>query len=280
MTVCARGSRVLSLAGVLAAWVTPAHGAPTSELRAVFPYRDAEFLSPGETGGGLAIVPGEVAAGARAPLVVLLHGVDMDQTLHMWLGARNFPDLAALAGDEIRRGALPPFILAAPSQTKNAASGHRMWEGFDLDDFVRAVDAAVGGRATIDREAVIVIGHSGGGCNPQGGLLRVARAPSLIVPRALLAIDTCMDEESGAALGSAPSSAAVWVRWQTEIWPRPIDRFRAAFTQAAATSGHEEGIFQAVTGLTEPVHEMILADTFTTVLPKLLRAIPVRPGPD
>jgi hypothetical protein len=145
-----------------------------------------------------------------------------------------------------------------------------MWQDFDLDDFVAAVDAALGPRAEVDRDAVIVLGHSGAGCNPNGGLQRVARAASNVVPRALLAIDTCMDEESGAALGSAPSSARVLVRWQSEIWPRPLDRFRAAFKDAAEAAGHTEPFIELVNGLAEPVHETILPDTFTSVIPSLL----------
>ena len=218
--------------------------------------------------------------GESAPLVVLLHGVNLDQVLHMWFGTRGYPDVAELSAKTIASGAALPFILAAPSQTKGAASGRRMWQDFDLDDFVRTVEAAIGARAAIDRDAVYVIGHSGAGCNPDGGLLRVARAASLIVPRAILAIDTCMDEDSGPALGSAPESAKVLVRWQPEVWPRPLDRFRATFATAASLSGHAEPVLQCVNGLVEPVHVTILLDTFTTTLPAILagRALPAPTG--
>ncbi len=253
---------------VLALCILARHA--NAEFRATFPYRDADFLSPGEASGGIVVAPDELANAGKAPLVVLLHGVNLDQVLHMWFGTRGYPDVAALAAKTIASGASPPFILAAPSQTKQAMSGRRMWQDFDLDDFVRAVDAAIATRATVDRDAVYVIGHSGAGCNPDGGLLRVARSASLIVPRGILAIDTCMDEDSGPALGSAPESARVWVRWQPEIWPRPLDRFRATFKAVAESSGHAEPFLQVVTGLTEPVHEMILLETFATFLPSLL----------
>jgi hypothetical protein len=131
----------------------------------------------------------------------------------------------------------------------------------------------------VTRDQVFVIGHSGAGCNPDGGLLRVARAPSLVVPRGLLAIDTCMDEDSGPALGSAPESTRVWVRYQAEIWPRPVDRFRATYRTAAEVSGHAEPFIQVVTGLTEPVHIQILLDTFTTFLPAVLAGKEVAPAP-
>jgi len=248
--------------------------------RAAFPYRDAEFLWPGESEGAMSFVPDALPGGGRAPLVVLLHGVNVDHGLHMWLGGRGEPDLGTLIDEMVTKGASLPFILAAPSQTRGAMSGRHMWQDFDLDDFASAVEGHLGGRAEVDRDAVFVLGHSGGGCNPDGGLLRVARAPSRIVPRALLAIDTCMDEESGAALGNAPFSAAVLVRWQSEIWPRPLDRFLSTFRGAAVDSGHDEPQVDRIDGLAEPVHETILVETFRTLIPALLaRAAASRSAP-
>jgi hypothetical protein len=271
--------RLTALAALLVA-LFAARGA-AAESRVVFPYRDGDFLSAGESGGGIVVVPDAVKAGESAPLVVLLHGVNLDQVLHMWFGTGGYPDVAELSAKAIASGASIPFILAAPSQTKGAASGRRMWQDFDLDDFVRAVGAAIGSRAVVDRDAVYVIGHSGAGCNPDGGLLRVARAASRIVPRGILAIDTCMDEDSGPALGSAPESAKVFVRWQPEVWPRPLDRFRATFATAATVSGHAEPVLQCVNGLVEPVHVSILLDTFTTSLPAILagKPLPAPTGP-
>jgi hypothetical protein len=251
------------------------------EYRATFPYRDADFLLAGESAGGIVVVPDAVAKGEKAPLVVILHGVNPEPVMHMWFGAKDYPDISLLSAQMIATRASVPFILAAPTQTKGAMSGRHMWQDFDLDDFVRAVDAAVGARAEVDRDAIYVVGHSGAGCNPDGGLLRVARAPSLIVPRGILAIDTCMDEDSGPALGSSPESALVLVRWQPEIWPRPLDRFRATFKTAADAAGHAEPVVQCVNGLAEPVHINILVDTFASILPSMLagRAIPAPTGP-
>ena len=255
-----------ALAIAITAWPRSAH----ADDRTVFPYRDAELLSPGEAGGGIVVVPEPVARGEKTPLVVLLHGVNVDQVVHMWFGTRGYPDVAAISERAIASGAAPPFLLAAPSQTRGAMSGRRLWQGFDLDDFVRAVEAALATRAAVDHDAVFVVGHSGAGCNPDGGLLRVARAPSLVVPRAILAIDTCMDEDSGGALGSSPESAQVLVRYQAEIWPRPIDRFHATFKTAADLSGHAPPFVEVVSGLAQPVHVSILLDTFTTSLPSIL----------
>jgi hypothetical protein len=263
-----RRSLPLGIAPVALVIATLSRPRPAAaEHRTVFPYRDAEFLSAGEASGGIVVVPDRVVPGEKTPLVVLLHGVNADQVVHMWFGTGGYPDVAALSAKAIANGAAPP---AAPSQTKGAMSGRRMWQGFDLDDFVRAVEVAAAPYAVVDRDAVFVLGHSGAGCNPEGGLLRVARVPSLVVPRAIFAIDTCMDEDSGAALGSAPESASVWVRYQPEIWPRPLDRFRATFKTAADSSGHAEPFIEVVNGLAEPVHVSILLDTFVTFLPAVV----------
>jgi hypothetical protein len=237
--------------------------------RTSFAYHDAEYLSFGESAGGALVVPSGVGAGDSVPLVVFLHGVNIGLGVHMWLGGKTEPDLAPLV-ERVVAGGAPPFLLAAPSQTKGASSGRVLWKDFDLDDFVQAVDTALGARAHVDRRAVIVLGHSGAGCNPDGGLLRVARRHGTIVPRAILAIDTCLDEEVGDALGRAPSGSEVWVRWQPEIWPRPIDRFRIAFRDAAGASGRDEAVVQRVDGLGPAAHDAILLDTFTTVIPQLV----------
>jgi hypothetical protein len=242
---------------------------PAPMFRTSFAYRDAEYLSVGESAGGHVVVPSGVGVGDRVPLVVFLHGVNMGLGIHMWLGGKTEPDLAPVV-ERVVAGGASPFVLAGPSQTKGSWSGRTMWQGFDLDAFVGAVEQALGTRARIDRSAVVVVGHSGAGCNPDGGLLRIARARSQIVPRAILAIDTCIDEEVGDALGRAPSDTEVWVRWQPEIWPRPIDRFRVAFRDAAGVSGRDEPIVQRVDGLGPAAHDAILLDTFTTVIPQLV----------
>jgi hypothetical protein len=237
--------------------------------RVTFPYHDAEYLWAGEYRGGEALVPDGVAGGERVPLVVFFHGVNVERVLHFWAGGHGEPDLMDLADRIIASGAAPPFVFAAPSQTRGAMSGLHMWQDFDLDAFVRAVDAAIAPGAEIDRDRVYLIGHSGGGCNLDGGLLRAAGA-SRIVARAVLAIDTCMDEEDGTAYGSLPESMQVIVQWQPEIWPRPVEKFRAAFKSAAALAGHGEMVIQLVPGLGPGAHEAILVAMFTSLLPTVL----------
>jgi poly(3-hydroxybutyrate) depolymerase len=237
--------------------------------RVTFPYRDGAYLWAGESNGGEAFVPDAVPAGERVPLVVFFHGVNVDRVLHFWAGGRGEPDLIDLVDRSVANAASVPFIFAAPSQTRGAMSGLHMWQDFDLDEFVRAVDAAIGPRAEIDRDRIILLGHSGGGCNIEGGMFRAARA-SRIAARAILAVDTCMDEEDGVAYADVPESTQVIVRWQPDIWPRPVEKFRAAFKGASAQSGHGDLVMQLVPNLGPAAHEAILVDTFASVLPQLL----------
>ena len=237
--------------------------------KVTFPFRDADYLWAGESHGGSAFVPESIVAGDRVPLVVFFHGVNVERVLHSWTGGRGEPDLTELVDRSVTSGASIPFVFAAPSQTRGAMSGLHMWQDFDLDEFVRAVDAAIGPQAEIDRDRVYLVGHSGGGCNLDGELLRAAGS-SRIVARAVLAIDTCMDEEDGTAYGNVPESMQVIVWWQPDIWPRPVEKFRAAFRGAAALSGHGDLVMQVMPGLGPQAHEAILLDAFTSLLPRVL----------
>ncbi len=256
---------VLALAIVLFA----AGDARAAGRKVTFPYHDAEYLWPGESNGGVAFVPDAVPAGGRVPLVVFFHGVNVDRVMHSWVGGRGEPDVTELVDRMVADGTATPYLFAAASQTRGAMSGLHMWQDFDLDAFVNAVDAAIGPRAEVDRDRIVLLGHSGGACNVDGGLFRAARA-SRIAARAILAVDTCMDEEDGVAYADVPESTQIIVRWQPDIWPRPVEKFRAAFRSAAEQSGHADMVMQLVANLGPVAHEAILLDTFMTVLPRLL----------
>jgi hypothetical protein len=253
---------------VLASFAASSGPAP-EETRATFPYHQADYLYPGEGPGGLAYVPREAPEGAAVPLVVFLHGVNTGPVVHPWLGSRGLPDLTTKVGDLVHKRSVRPFILAAPTQTRGAMAGKRMWDSFDLDEFVSAVDASLGHRAHVARDEVVVIGHSGAGCNPDGGILRVAVRPGRIVPFAIVAIDTCLDEESGAALGSAGENTAIFVEWQQAIWPRSISLFMNAYHASARVTGKEDPIVWVEKDLGANPHEEIVFRAFGELLPSL-----------
>jgi len=245
---------------------------PRRAERVVFPFDDARYLRGGQENGGMVFVPpldGEDADDAL-PLVVFLHGVNPSSALHPWLGGAVTTDLTKLASAMIDAGRTRPFLLAAPTESRDAMAGRRMWQSFDLDAFVDAVDASLAGKANVARDRVIVLGHSGAGCNPDGGLLKIATHPGAIVPAALVAIDTCLDEESGDALGSAPAGTQVFVRWQRALWSRPVDRFVDAFDAAAHASGRAELDMREGLASGGNPHEEIVPESLTELLPALL----------
>jgi hypothetical protein len=178
-----------------------------------FAYRDAEYLGPGQKLGGRAYVP----PGARnhARLLVYLHGNNDGRQMHSGMGATD-------TTYDLRKIVPADTIVAAPSQTRNA-SGAGLWSGWNLDAFVDAVEVATG--AAIDRSNVILMGHSGAGCNAKGGLL----APlGTIKPRLAAVVDVCAGPAFGNAFGKLGEQVPVRVFYQTGSWPRDFAGFQTA----------------------------------------------------
>jgi hypothetical protein len=259
--------------GLATGLLTGAADARAGDARLTFPYHDADYLYRGSRNGGLTYVPAAVEPGDTVPLVVFLHGVNPIAAQHPWLGGRALPDLTAAAAKLIGRRATRPFLLAGPTQARGAMAGRSMWEGFDLEEFVDAVDGSLAGRATVDRDQIIVLGHSGAGCNPNGGMLRIAREGGRITPRALVMIDTCLDAETGEALGEADPRTSVYVAWQRVFWWRPMDQFLTAFRTTARESGRRAPILLESTEAGQSgknPHEDVVEEVFRDLLPTLL----------
>src|SRR5262245_56895475 len=84
-----------------------------------FEFHDEEFLYATQHAGGRAYVPTPVNTDDPVPLVVFLHGVNRLNQVHMWLGTGP-DDLRVKLNTSIKRGDLPPMVLAGPSQTREA----------------------------------------------------------------------------------------------------------------------------------------------------------------
>lgn len=218
----------LQLALLLAgqpAWAGPA---PLKVQTRYFPFEDQRYLNRYERLSGAVLLP-DVDSAVRLPLIVLLHGVNPGGELHLWLGG-GARDLRPLATSLMQSAKVTPFVLAAPSQTRAARSADSLWEGFDLGSFVQAVADASAGAVEIDREHVVLMGHSGAGCNPSGGLASAFWADGTPIPRALVSIDPCLDAEMGTAMSKRPASVPLLLWWQSVIWPRDPLAFWAALT--------------------------------------------------
>ena len=246
-----------------------ASSAVAAGKRVTYPYFDDTYLAPGESKGAAVFVPAQLAHPKKAPLVVFLHGNNPEGVLHKEFGAYGQTDLSAVAENLVASGTSRPFIIAAPSQTRHADAGKRLWQDFDLDSFVDVTEQQLGGSGSIARDQVYVIGHSGAGCNPDGGLLRAA-THSRNAPRAVIAVDTCLDGDSGQAIGLANPNTTVWIRWQHGTWMRPVEQFASAYARSARQSGRMWLRMEEVHGLGTDAHMAILLDTFTSALPTLL----------
>ncbi len=213
--------------GVLVGALTLTCAAAADTKTLYFPHQDARFLYRFQRNGGAAVLPESASLEAPLPLVVFLHGTNPSSEPHMWLGGGG-KDLRPLVKRLIDSGQVKPFVLAAPSQTKNAGLAATVWQGFDLNSFVEDVVQATDGRVNIDRTRVVLAGHSGAGCNPSGGLAGDFWSAGVPLPLALVSIDPCLDRKMGGAFARRPTEVPLLLWWQPAIWVRQPAKFEAA----------------------------------------------------
>lgn len=239
-----------------------------SGVTVAFPYDQRRLLFSRHGNGALAYVPAQAPRGGRLPLVVFLHGMNAEGHMHPWFGP-PFGDLRKVVDPLIANGSVTPFVLAAPTHIRHATAARVMWPDFDLDDFVTKTDAAVSDLVEIDRSQVLVVGHSGAGCNPAGGILGDGVASAH--PLAIFAVDTCVDER---VLGSfAPLAEQTRLRfyWQSG-WRRPVSEL------ARACEHCELDEIVELPGKPNP-HLTILPVVMRRLLSEFLPARPPAPGP-
>lgn len=176
-----------------------------------FAYLDDRYLAAGESNGGRAMVP--LGASEPAPLLVYLHGNNESGVLHRGFGGGSRGD------NDVRTMAPPGWIVAGPSQTRGA-KGSSLWAGFDLDAFVAAVEQATGRQ--VDRERVVLAGHSGAGCTVGGGLLSKFGD---IKPAKVVVIDVCMNPPYGSLYAEQARAVPLEVYYQPFTWTRDFAGF-------------------------------------------------------
>lgn len=209
-------SKTKRASGVSSGWSGSTEGSTGSFD---FPYLDERYLAAGQSNGGRAMVP--LGVSEPAPLLVYLHGNNDSAILHRAMGG------GARGDNDVRTMAPPGWIVAAPSQTRNA-KGQTLWAGFDLDAFVAAVEQATGRQ--VDRERVVLAGHSGAGCTVGGGLLSRFGA---IVPSKIVVIDVCMNPPYGSLFAAQARVAPMEVYYQTFTWNRDYKSFEQALSGLA-----------------------------------------------
>jgi len=213
--------------GLVAGMLAGMWPAPAAAKTLYFPHQDSRFLYRFQRNGGAATLPDNVSSEEPLPVVVFLHGTNPTTETHMWMGGGG-KDLRPLAKRLIEAGQVKPFILAAPSQTKNAGLAATVWQDFDLNAFIEDVVRATEGQVTVDRTRVVLAGHSGAGCNPKGGLAADFWSAGVPLPLALVSIDPCLDRKMGGAFARRPTEVPLLLWWQPAIWIRQPAKFEAA----------------------------------------------------
>jgi poly(3-hydroxybutyrate) depolymerase len=274
-----RGSRVaLVLSFSLTASLSSAVAGARTEVE--FAYGGGKYVKPREAArAGLVVVPDAVSVGARAPLVVFLHGLNQDGPLHKWMGAKGNPDVSAMLASLQAEGKAAPFLVAAPSQTIDASKPWGMWAGFDLADFVQKTEAALGSRAVVDRSRVVVLAHSGGGCNVHGSALLAASAKAP-APYAVVLADTCFDRGVAETLLKAAPSTRVHTFYQTASWERDFEPFRSLFLGSREHGPHERSMTHVPLtgyGSHDRILSIVVERAIPVLLPKTLAPEPSRP---
>ena len=232
-----------------------------------FSFQHKRFMFSRQGPGSIAYLPRAATADKPLPIVVFLHGLNVDEKENPEFDQTPL-DLRVVADDLIAEGKVRPFILAAPTHSRYARGTRVMWHDFDLQAFIASTEEALAGRAHVDRDNVILVGHSGGGCNPTGGLL----APNVKL-RAALAIDTCLDEKTMPALLAVADKTNVFFGYQRTVWQRPFDEF----AEACATKGPSCKT-QEFSGFHLNPHREVLRAALSAFLPEILPAKPSRPS--
>lgn len=272
----ARSRRLLHAAAALAALLSVSVGfAQRLEAKSLyFPHQDQHLLYQYQKNGGAALLPNDVSPERPLPLVVFLHGTNPTAETHLWFGGGG-KDLRPVAQRLMDSGDVAPFVFAAPSQTKNAGLARKVWQGFDLNRFVDDVIQATSGQVTIDRQRVILAGHSGAGCNPNGGLATDFWSAGTPLPLALVAIDPCLDRTMGGAFARRPVDVPLLLWWQAAIWVREPVKFSAALGSNKPEARIDRVREVPPTGPNP--HEAILPIALESALRELLAAPPAPP---
>lgn len=258
----------LTLLGVVPAL---ASSAVFSGVTKTFPYRQKKFLFSRQGPGALVHVPDAAAEGEVLPVLVFLHGQNAEQHMHPRFDGTP-GDLRKIAAELTASGKTRPFLVAAPTHTRYATGATVMWPTFDVGHFLDATDAALAGRAKVDRRHVVVVGHSAAGCNADEGLFAAARFSGV---KAVVGVDTCLTEPIRDAYLSLARKADVRIFWHASWAGRPFGDLASA---CAAP-----GLACKVTEVTNLVpadghpHDAILGEALRRALPELFPKAPKPP---
>ncbi|MEO5727250.1 MAG: hypothetical protein ABI134_30380 [Byssovorax sp.] len=223
--------------------------------------------------------------GKPSPILVFLHGMNTELIKYRWMGGGQEGDVRRIVAELMEAGSIAPMIVAGPSTLDRVTASNAvlLWPAFDLDGFLDRTAERLAGVATIDRSRVILVGHSGAGCNLRGGLATALRART--VPFADLVIDTCMATDFAKDLAHAPPATNVIVSWQSISWAnRSFNDFRKVFERELQKAAPPlQGVLREL-DYQQPTqgsaHDAMVALTLKRWLPRLAPPpVPVKVAP-
>jgi murein DD-endopeptidase MepM/ murein hydrolase activator NlpD len=141
---------------------------------------------------------------------VFLHGIAKPGNypqLNDHIQTANMVHLGLLSKKLIDARKVEPLIIAAPTYSPDGEKGSELWKHFDLAAFIEDVRKLLAKHGlAIDEDEISVAGHSGAGCNPAGGLLKLAKQGAKLGDRELKIFglaDTCCTDWAGKIVGPA-----------------------------------------------------------------------------
>jgi hypothetical protein len=253
------------------------NGGWTMPREVEFRFDDELRLQPGESHAGkLWRSNGLRRDGGAVPLTIFVHGIIFDGLRHHWLVEDpDGPwDARPFMSDLVDRGEIAPTVVAVPSQTRDATDPEHLFEGLDFDAFVDAVDAALAPLQRVDRQRIVVVGHSGSACDLDRGAFLALRARRAS-PLALFSIDGCMAASTGEQLAETTGARNVVVTYQDGIWPRDFDDFRERWARVVTAHGLDDSRFlERIEVSGENAHLAIVEATMRRWLPRFLPPTP------
>lgn len=196
-----------------------------------YDFRPAANEHPERSWQGRAYVHPAAQKATPVPVIVFMHGVNTDHIPYRFVGGGQELDVRKAIAEFIDRGLIEAAVIAAPSTVVSCEHPLIIWPRFDLKQFLDSTAAALGSGVSLDLNRVVLVGHSGAGCNRRGGLVSAMRSFPAI--RAMLAIDTCMALEDAPFFARAPLDADMVISWQPRGWTRPFESFEEIFMRHA-----------------------------------------------
>jgi len=172
----------------------------TNDCFVDFSFKDSTLMTDGSKSSRMWIPGVNDVLIQKLPLIVMLHGNNGGGEKYTYLSNNNENQkLYVAVGDLVKNNFISPMIVAAPSQVKNQKDysgtlSTSLWVNFNLDDFVDAVKLNLPKDVSIDENNIILIGHSGAGCNNNNGVRSALKTSNKYSPKHIVLSEICYGE--------------------------------------------------------------------------------------